>query len=75
MMPALDALDAERQVLLEQVERDEQELSRAVDDLKDVVSRPLKIVERVAEAPAPWVLGGILIGLWLGSRLGNHTDD
>jgi hypothetical protein len=44
----------ERQALLETVERDEHELREAVDDLKRAVTRPLEIVEEIADRqPAP----------------------
>jgi hypothetical protein len=58
----------EREALVEQLERDEEELRRAVDEIKDVVARPLEIVEKVTQVPIPWVLTGILFGIWLGSR-------
>jgi hypothetical protein len=68
-------LDAERDVLEAQVERDERDLRRAFDDLKEVWSRPLRTLERIASHPTPWLFSAILIGVWLGSRNGNHTTE
>jgi len=63
-----------RQQLLESVARDEQELERAIGDLKQAVQRPFEVGERVrahiSAHPIPWLVGGLLIGLWLGGRNG-----
>ena len=50
------------------VERDEEELQRAIDDLKDAVQKPFEIGERIATWSLPVMLGGVLFGIWLGSR-------
>jgi len=66
-----------RQQLLEATERDEAELDRAIDELKQVVHRPFELTERVqahiTAHPIPWLIGGVLVGLWLGSRNGRRT--
>jgi hypothetical protein len=61
----------EREALRRTVERDELELREAVDDLKRAVTRPLEIVEKIAESPIPWLFCGVLLGVWLGAR---HPD-
>ena len=50
------------------VERDEQELQRAIGDLKDAVQRPFEIGEKLAAWSVPVIVGGVLFGIWLGSR-------
>lgn len=64
-----------RQQLLETAARHEQELERAIGDLKHAVHRPFEAGERVREHitahPIPWLVGSVLIGLWLGSRNGH----
>lgn len=61
-----------RQQLLASTERDEEELERALVDLKRAVHRPFAIGSEVGEHIGahlvPWLAAGVLIGLWLGSR-------
>lgn len=59
-----------RQELLAVAARHEQELEQALQDVKQAVQRPFAIGERIAANPVPWLIGGLLIGLWLGSRNG-----
>ncbi|MBX3024154.1 hypothetical protein KF840_04510 [bacterium] len=67
----------ERRVeLLASVARHERELDRAVAELKDAVRRPLlaHVRERIADDPAPWILGALLLGCWLGGA-GQRRED
>ena len=61
-----------REALVSSLERHEEDLEQALDELKVAVQRPFAIGERVAqhigEHPLPWIAGALLIGLWLGSR-------
>ena len=61
-----------RQQLLASAEHDEQELEKALVDLKRAVQRPFAIGSEVGEHIGahlvPWLAAGALIGLWLGSR-------
>jgi hypothetical protein len=57
----------QREVLVESIERDEQELREAVQELTGAASTQLQISERIKQAPLPWLLGGFLLGIWLGS--------
>jgi hypothetical protein len=58
----------EREHLRAEVERDEQELREAVEELKDAISRPFHVIERVKENPLPWMITAVLAGFWFGSR-------
>jgi hypothetical protein len=57
-----------RQELLAAAALHEQELERAVVELKQAVRRPFAIGERIGQHPLPWLFGAVLVGLWLGSR-------
>ena len=57
-----------RQEMLEQAARHEQELERALGDLKQAVQRPFAVGDRLAEHPWPWLMGALLFGVWLGTR-------
>lgn len=67
--------DAEREVLREQLVRDERELRRAFEDLKDAVNRPFRAIEHVTQHHATWIFSAVLLGLWLGSRRSNHHEE
>lgn len=70
----MDELEQQREHLREQVEREEAELRQAVEDLKDAVAKPFRIIEQLQDNPVPWLLSGALIGLWLGSLHDGHRD-
>lgn len=61
-----------REAIVSSLERHEEELEQALDELKQAVQRPFAIGDRVAEHigehPLSWLAGALLIGLWLGSR-------
>lgn len=59
-----------RQQMLATAAHHEQELEQALVDLKQAVRRPFAIGDRIADNPVPWLIGSLLIGLWLGSRNG-----
>jgi hypothetical protein len=56
----------EREALRESIERNEADLREAVDELTHVVKRELTLGTRVADDPAPWLVGAFLLGIWLG---------
>lgn len=64
----MEAYAHEREALRALIERDEGELRRAVQDFREAVRRPLGLADRIATHPVPWICGGLLIGIWLGSR-------
>jgi hypothetical protein len=59
-----------RQQLLESADRHEHELERALLDLKEAAQRPFEVVvgvkNHIAQHPLPWVIGSLLVGIWLG---------
>lgn len=66
-----DAAQTTREALLTSLERDEEELERALGELKEAVQRPFAIGEHVArhiaEHHVVWLGGALLVGLWLGA--------
>jgi hypothetical protein len=56
-----------RQELLRSIERDRAEMRRAVDDLRRA-ARKLSPRDRMVSHPMPWILGALLLGVWLGNR-------
>ena len=69
-----DDYDQQREELQRNVERGEHELREAVDDLKRAVNRPLAVVNEITRKPLPWLLCGVLVGIWLGARRGHGTQ-
>lgn len=57
-----------REDLLQSIERDQEEVRDAVQELVDAAQVRLDVRERVKEFPLAWVIGACLVGLWLGSR-------
>jgi hypothetical protein len=53
---------------IRQVEESQQELSQALGDLEGVVRRSVDPLKWIAERPLPWLLAGLVLGVWLGSR-------
>jgi len=58
----------QREDLLQSIERDEEEVRVAVQQLADVAGSKLDVGERIKAFPLTWVLGALLVGVWLGSR-------
>jgi hypothetical protein len=58
----------QRDQLLESIERDQEELLEAVHELGDAAKATFDMSERIREHPLSWVIGGLLVGLWLGYR-------
>jgi hypothetical protein len=56
-----------REQLLRSIERDREDMHRALDDLRGA-ARTFSPRDRIVAHPLPWMLGGLLFGLWLGSR-------
>ena len=63
--PADESLEEKKEALLESVERSEQELRAAMDELTTVAQRRLDVRERIGEHPWAWLFGGFVVGLWL----------
>lgn len=59
----------ERNYLMRAIDRDREELRLAVDHLKQLTTQKvqaLRVGQRVAARPLPFLIGGLLFGLWLG---------
>ena len=57
-----------REGLRQSIERDQEEVRGAVQELVDAAQARFDFRERVKESPLAWVIGACLVGLWLGSR-------
>jgi hypothetical protein len=51
-----------------EVEESQQELSQALGDLEGVVRSRVDPARWITERPLPWLLGGLVLGLWLGNK-------
>lgn len=63
-------LDEARRTLAGRIERHRGELRRGVEELTAAVRGFTRPIAPVREAPALWLVGGFVLGLWLGS--GGH---
>jgi len=57
-----------REGLRQSIEHDEDEVRGAVQELVGAAQARFDVRERVKQSPVAWVMGGFLVGLWLGSR-------
>lgn len=64
----METSDLPRGVLVESIERDEKELEEALDDLQEAAQHTFSLSDKIAHRPWPWLVGGVLLGLWLGVR-------
>jgi hypothetical protein len=62
------AFAAQREDLLQSIERDQEEVRVAVQELAGAARSQLDVGERIKAFPLTWVIGAVLVGLWLGSR-------
>ncbi len=60
-----ESVDTKKEALLDSVERSQEELRQAVDELTTVAQHRLDLGARIAANPWPWLLGGFVVGLWL----------
>jgi hypothetical protein len=60
--------DPER--LEETARQHDAEWHEAVENLRTAVKRPLGLADRIRDDPFVWIAGGLLIGLWIGTRKG-----
>lgn len=61
----------QREDLVESIERNQEEVRLAVQELTDAAQSKLSVSERIAEFPLTWLIGGFLIGAWLGRSASN----
>jgi hypothetical protein len=57
-----------RAATIRAVENSQQELSQALGDLEGIARRSVDPARWVTERPLPWLLGGFVLGLWLGTK-------
>jgi len=58
----------EREVLRQNLEGHKRELRLAVREVREAALVWPDPRPRIRERPAPWLLGGLMIGFWLGWR-------
>lgn len=58
----------QRAQILDSIERNEEELRQAVEELTEVAREQLTPSEWIKSSPLPFLTGGFLFGMWLGSR-------
>lgn len=69
--------EEQRRELLAQAYRHERELQQAVSELRGAVQRPLQVATRLRaqlDGRLPWMIGGLLLGIWLGSRRNGQEE-
>lgn len=60
----------EPEPLEERLRRHDEQFHQAVAKLKRAAKQPIGLADRIRNHPLPWLAGGLLIGLWVGSRRG-----
>jgi len=58
----------QREDLLQSIERDQEEMQVAVQELAGAARSTLKASEHIKQFPLAWTAGAFLVGMWLGSR-------
>ncbi|MGH3055015.1 MAG: hypothetical protein ACRDL7_08575 [Gaiellaceae bacterium] len=63
----------QRDDLLQAIQRDQEEVRGAIHELADAAQVKLSLSEHIKQSPLTWVIGGFVVGLWLGVRSDSHT--
>ena len=58
----------QREDLLQSIERDQEEVRVAVQELTGAAGSKLDVSEHIKKFPLTWAIGAFLVGAWLGSR-------
>lgn len=58
----------QREDLLQSIERDQEEVRVAVQELTAAARSTLDVSELIKKFPLTWAMGAFLVGAWLGSR-------
>jgi hypothetical protein len=58
----------QREDLLQSIERDQEEVRVAVQELTGAARSKLNVSEHIKKFPLTWAMGAFLVGTWLGSR-------
>ncbi len=61
-------VEGERGALIASVQSHQRELEVAMGDLRRALHRPFAVGEQMSEHPLPWLISGLLVGIWFGSR-------
>lgn len=64
-------MSASRDLLEARLERDQRELAAVIGGLRERVRSEIAELDprrRIEERPEAWLLGAMLLGLWLGAR-------
>jgi hypothetical protein len=67
---AVDKIDfaAQRDDLLQGIERDQEGMRVAVHELTGAASSKLDLSAQIKKFPLTWTIGAFLVGVWLGGR-------
>jgi hypothetical protein len=63
-----EAVSEEHAAAVREVEESQQELSQALGDLEGVVRSSVDPAKWITDRPLPWVLGGLVLGFWFGTK-------
>ena len=58
----------EQSAAASEVEESQQEFSQALGDLESVVRKSADPARWITERPLAWLLGGLALGFWFGTR-------
>jgi len=58
----------QRENLLQGIERDQEEVRVAVQELTGAARSKLTVTAHIRKYPLTWVIGAFVVGVWLGSR-------
>jgi hypothetical protein len=58
----------EHATAIREVEESQQELSEALGDLEGAVRSSVDPAKWITDRPLPWVLGGLVLGFWFGTK-------
>jgi hypothetical protein len=58
----------EHAAAVREVAESQQELSQALGDLEGVVRSSVDPAKWITDRPLPWVLGGLVLGFWFGTK-------
>jgi hypothetical protein len=63
-----EAVSEEYAAAVREVEESQQEFSEALGDLEGVVRSSVDPAKWITDRPLPWVLGGLVLGFWFGTK-------
>lgn len=60
--------EEQRDGLLRSIEQDQEDVRGAVRELTSAARSTIDVRAYIRESPLAWVMGGVLLGAWMGSR-------